>query len=303
MNGGERPLLDTETLLRLERLTLVAKSRIRGTLQGKRKSKQRGVSLDFADYRLYTPGDDVRQIDWNAYGRSGKPFIKLFHDERELQVRLWIDVSASMNTGGESSAGEDWNKLLHAKRIAACVGYMTLAGMDRVSAYTFADRTAAVLTAVRGKGAAQRLFRFLSDCAPGEAGDMERALTQPAVMPRQPGMTWIFSDFLYESGVKETLNKLLAAKQEVVVVQVLCPEELNPAYEGDLRLVDVETGAGKEVAMSGKALRAYKEALDAYTGGLRAFCHERGIAYALAPTNVSALEWLATTMRGTGVLQ
>lgn len=299
--NGEGLSLDSETLLRLERLTVAAKNRIRGTVQGKRKTRQLGASLDFADYRQYAPGDDIRQIDWNAYGRSGKPFIKLFHDERELQVRLWLDVSASMNTGGDSGGGR--NKLLHAKQLAAAVGYMALAGYDRVGAGLFGDRVSAMLPVMRGKASAQRLFRFLEEARPGLAGDMERALTDPGALPRQPGMTWVFSDFLYESGVRETLNALVAARQEVVVVQVLSPEELYPAYDGDLRLIDVETGGSKEVAMSGKVLKAYNEALDAYTGALRGYCHERGIAYALAPTHVPVLEWIATTMRKTGVLQ
>ncbi|MEF3303322.1 DUF58 domain-containing protein [Paenibacillus sp. GYB003] len=301
--NAEPLLLDSPSLLRLERMTIAAKNRIRGAMQGKRKSKQQGSSLDFADYRLYAPGDDIRQIDWNAYGRSGKPFVKLFHDERELHVRLWVDVSGSMNTGGGTSGAGGGTKLLHAKKLAACVGYMALSGYDRVSAGLFGDQVSALLPTVRGKAAAQRLFRFLAEGEPAAAGDIERALLQPIALPRQPGMTWIFSDFLYEKGVRETLNMLLAARQEVVVVQVLSPEELHPEYDGDLRLVDVETGAGKEVAMSPKVLKAYKEALDAYTGGLRAFCHERGIAYGLAPTNVSVLEWIATTMRGMGVLQ
>lgn len=299
--SGERLVLDSETLLKLERMVVAAKNRIRGTMQGKRKSRQTGASLDFADYRLYAPGDDIRQIDWNAYGRSGKPFIKLFHDERELQVRLWIDVSASMNTGGDSAGG--CSKLLYAKKLAACVGYMALAGYDRVGAGTFGDCPLEELPIMRGKASAQRLFRFLESAAAGGAGDMEKALAQPGSLPRQPGMTWLFSDFLYESGVRETLNMLLAAKQEIVVVQVLSPEELHPDYDGDLRLIDVETGFSKEVAMSGKVLKRYRDTLESFTNGLRSFCHERGIAYAVAPTNVPVLEWLATTMRRTGVLQ
>lgn len=302
--SADGPLLDSQSLLRLERMTVMAKNRIRGSTQGRRKSRQTGASLDFADYRLYAPGDDIRQIDWNAYGRSGKPFVKLFHDERELTVRLWVDVSASMNTGGETAGGAGAaNKLLHAKKLAACVGYMALAGFDRVGAGVFGDRVAGSLPVMRGKASAQRLFRFLAEAEPGTAGDVRKALTEPGALPRQPGMTWLFSDFLYETGVQETLNMLLAARQEVAVVQVLSPEELHPGYAGDLRLVDVETGVGKEVAMSAKVLKAYKEALDAYTAGLRGFCHERGVSYALAPTNVPALEWIATTLRQTGVLQ
>ncbi|PYI51730.1 DUF58 domain-containing protein [Paenibacillus flagellatus] len=299
--SGEALGLDTEMLVRLERMSIMAKTRVRGTMQGRRRSRQQGASLDFADYRLYAPGDDIRQIDWNAYGRSGKPFVKLFHDEQELQVRLWVDVSASMDTGGESSGGA--NKLRYAKTLASCIGYMALAGYDRVGAGLFGDRVAATLPMMRGKSSAHRLFRFLADAPAGREGDLHRALSQPGELPRRPGMTWLFSDFLYESGVRETLRLLLAARQEVVVVQVLSPEELRPSYEGDLRLIDVETGIGKEVAMSRGVLGAYREALRAYTESLRGFCHERGIAYAIAPTDVPALEWLAVTMRKSGVLQ
>ncbi|MEF3311733.1 DUF58 domain-containing protein [Paenibacillus sp. GYB004] len=293
--------LDSETLLRLERMSITAKTRVRGTMQGKRRSRQTGASLDFADYRLYAPGDDIRQIDWNVYGRSGKPFVKLFLDEQELIVRLWVDVSASMNTGGERSEGT--NKLDYAKRLAASIGYMALAGYDRVGAGLFGEQVSSTLPVMRGKASARRLFQYLSEAKAEQTGDLFKALGQPGTLPRQPGMTWLFSDFLYESGVYETLNMLAAARQEVVVVQVLSPEELHPELTGDLRLVDIESGTGKEVAMSGKVLKAYKEALDSYTGALRGYCHERGITYALAPTNVPVLEWIAGTMRSSGVLQ
>jgi uncharacterized protein (DUF58 family) len=300
--SAERLSLDTETLVRLERMSVAVKSRIRGLMQGKRRSRQTGTSLDFADFRQYMPGDDIRQIDWNVYKRSGKPFIKLFLDEQELLLRVWVDVSASMNTGGES-ATDRTNKLLHAKRLAACIGYIGLAGYDRVAAGVFGQDITATLPAMRGKGAAHRLFEFLAEATPEREGNIHRALSQPGAIPRQPGMTWLFSDFLYEAGVQEAISLLIAAKQEVVVVQVLSPEELHPQLAGDLRLVDVETGTGKEVSMSGTVLRAYQEALDSYTGSLRSFCHERNIAYALAPTNVPPLDWLVSTLRGTGALQ
>lgn len=298
--SAEKLALDSGMLAKLERMSIMAKNRVRSAMQGRRKSRQTGASLDFADYRLYAPGDDVRMIDWNAYGRTGKPFVKLFLDERELAVRLWIDASASMNTGGERSGGD--NKLRHAKRLAACIGYMALAGCDRVGAGAFGERVSASLPLMRGKASAHRLFRFLGEIQPEQEGNLEKAFGEPGALPRQPGMVWLFSDFLYENGIHEALHRLQAARQEVVVVQVLSPEELRPDYAGDLRLVDVETGTGKEVAMSGRVLKAYREALEAYTHGLRAFCHERGIVYALAPTDVPPLEWIGSSLRTGGVL-
>jgi len=298
--SAERLGLDAEALVRLERLSIAANVRVRGAALGKRRSRRTGSSLDFADYRLYAPGDDVRQIDWNAYGRSGKPFVKLFHDEQELPLRLWVDASASMNTGEDAFGGG--NKLAYAKRLAACVGYLALCGFDRVSAFAFGGETAAELPPQRGKGSAQRLFRFLADVEPGKEGDLYRSLAQPKALPRGPGMTWIFSDFLYESGIRETLNVLLAAKQEIVVVQVLSPEELDPRLAGDVRLVDVETDAGKEVSVSPRVLRSYREALEAHVGSLKAYCRERHIAYALASTDVPATAWVTSTLRGAGAL-
>jgi uncharacterized protein (DUF58 family) len=298
--SGDMLGLGSEQLFRLERLSIAAKSRIRGTMQGKRRSQMLGASLDFADYRLYVPGDDTRQIDWNAFGRTGKPFIKLFLDEQELHVRLLVDVSASMNTGEDASGAG--NKLAHAKRLAASIGYIALAGYDRVSAGVFGETVTASLPAMRGKGSAPRLFRFLAEAAPEPKGDLSRALARPGVLPRSPGMTWLFSDFLYESGVRETLNLLLAAKQEVAVIQVLSREELAPGYTGDLRLIDIETGTGKEVAMSARVLNLYRETLEAYTSELRAFCHERGIAYALAPSDVPPADWIQSELRASGIL-
>ncbi len=149
--------LDPKLLLRLEQMSLAAKRRTRGTMQGKRRSKQLGASLEFADYRMYAPGDDIRRFDWGAYARTGKPFIKQFMDEQELQVNLYIDVTRSMGFPLEEAAG---NKLMYARQLAACIGYMALSGYDRVSARLFSDRIVRELPMLRGKGSVHRLFRF-----------------------------------------------------------------------------------------------------------------------------------------------
>ncbi|MFD0869874.1 Uncharacterized conserved protein (some members contain a von Willebrand factor type A (vWA) domain) [Chlamydia abortus] len=292
-------LVPQEVLLRLERSSLWAKDRIRGTMQGKRRSKQMGSSLDFADYRLYTPGDDIRQLDWNAYGRTGKPFIKLYMDEQELQVSLYVDGSASMKFGA-SSRGV--NKYLFARQLAACIGYTALCGYDRVGIGVFSDRLYARLPMMRGKASAQRIFDFLARTESREAGDIAAALSHPSSLPVRPGMSWVFSDFLYESGVEQALSSLLAAGQEIAVVQVLSPEEVDPELFGDLRLIDVESGSGKEVAISGKIIKEYKAAVHQYTEALRKYCFERGIAYQLAITD-SPLSVTITEFRRSGLLK
>lgn len=344
---------DPQDLLRLERLALVSKSRVRGSMQGRRRSRQAGSSLEFADYRLYAPGDDTRQLDWNVFGRTGKPFIKQFLDERELQVHLYLDCSRSMDFGGDggflgsggsaeaaaagpggeaqaaaggtaapnpdaplpvrdSPAGppsasptvpRSGNKFLHARRLAAAVGYMALAGYDRAGVRFFGERVSRELPQLRGKGSASRLFAFLEETRPEAAGDIAAALMTPLAVPKQPGMAWVFSDFLYESGVEEALAYLQAARQEVIAVQVLSPEEVAPELFGDLRLVDSESGTGKEVALSPKVLGAYREAVRTYTDGLASFCRERGMGYICAVTDVPAMETINRLFRSGGLVR
>ncbi|WJH34622.1 DUF58 domain-containing protein [Paenibacillus sp. CC-CFT747] len=142
-------------------MSVAAKKRIRGTMQGKRRSRMLGSSMEFADYRMYTPGDDTRQLDWNVYGRTGKAFIKQFMDEQELQVHLYVDVSRSMDFGGTDSH-PDHSKFLYARRLAACVGYITLAGYDRVGVKLFGEDMIGQLPVMRGKGSASRLLPFWS---------------------------------------------------------------------------------------------------------------------------------------------
>lgn len=297
-------LLDPALMRRLDQLSIAAKSRIRGTMQGRRRSKDMGSSLEFADYRLYTPGDDTRQLDWHAYGRTGKPFIKLFMDEQELQINLWLDASESMNYGGkagENARGE--SKWDYALQLAAGIGYLTLNRYDRVSAAAFTTTMTKQLKLLRGKGSSHRLFEFLQSCSAQGKGDIGAVFRNGSVLPRQPGMTWLFSDFLYEDGVEEALKYLLAAKQEVVVVQVLAREELDPGFSGELRLIDSESKEVREVAMSSKVLQAYREAARAYTQSLRAFCHERGMTYLLAVTDVPVSDFLLGELRRGGLIR
>jgi uncharacterized protein (DUF58 family) len=297
-------LLDPALMRRLDQMSIAAKKRIRGTMQGKRRSRDIGSSLEFADYRLYTPGDDTRQLDWHAYGRTGKPFIKLFMDEQELQVNLWLDASKSMDFGRKEGAESvRLSKWEYARQLAAGIGYMSLNRYDRVSAAVFTTQMTKQQKLLRGKGSSLRLFDFLAGCQAAGAGDIGAVFRNPSILPRQAGMIWLFSDFLYEQGIEDALKYLLAAKQEVVAVQVLAPEELDPELAGELRLIDSESGAAREVAMSSKVLQAYRDAALQYTQKLRAFCYERGITYLLALTDVSPADFLLGELRRNGLVR
>jgi uncharacterized protein (DUF58 family) len=305
----------------LERLRLAAGGRIRGTLAGKRRSFTLGGSQEFADYRPYAPGDDVRRIDWNVYGRTGKAFLRQYWDEQELHVHLYLDVSRSMLGATRTAEG----KLLYMLRLAACVGYVALCGDDRLVIRQFDEQDVKrELGPLRGRVSVSKLFRYLAEAAresAGEAGresaeakgstanaslsleqasssylDMSIPFRKPGALPRRSGVCWVFSDALYESGVQETLLSLVASGQSVVLVQVLSPEELNPELSGELRLIDSELGTGKEVAISPRILARYREEAAAYQQELKAVCGEKGAVFVPLDTSIpikTALQRLA----------
>lgn len=301
MKTHSMSLLSQDMLYQLERLALVAKGRTSGVMQGQRRSKRMGTSLEFADFRAYSPGDDYRLLDWHVYGRTGKPFIKLFMDEQELMVNLLIDSSKSMDFGTDDGEHHG-HKFMYAKQLAACIGYIALVGYDRVSALFFSDEIYERLPYIRGRGSAQRLFHFLSTAELRQSGRLADALMQPANRTRRGGMTWLFSDFWYEEGVEEALTYLRAAGQEVVVVHILSCEEVEPQLAGDLRLIDSETESGIEVAMSSKVLNTYEKALQQHVHRLQRFCYEKDIAYINVRTDTPLTDTVYQLFRQSGLV-
>ncbi|WP_422658074.1 DUF58 domain-containing protein [Paenibacillus sp. EC2-1] len=313
-------LLPPEWMTRLERLSLGARTRVAGTLQGKRRSRRLGSSLEFADYRLYTPGDDVRRFDWGVYSRTGKAFVRQFMDEQELMVSIYVDCSASMNartstssldsspskggnTSREDSEGSKW---LLARQLAASIGYMALSSYDRLQVACYSRTLDSRLPVLRGKGAAHRLFSHLQQAPTGGDGSLAAALSVPGALPRLPGMTWIFSDFWLEGGEEElsrSLSLLAGAGQETVLVHVLSREELEPRLSGDLRLVDSERMTGKEVAITGRVLDAYREELENYRQMLARVCAERGMTYVLIPADMPLQEAVFGILASAGLVK
>ncbi|MHA0857185.1 DUF58 domain-containing protein [Paenibacillus sp. CMAA1364] len=291
---NEPYLLPTEWLPRLERLSLGAGRRVAGILQGKRRSHRLGSSLEFADYRRYTPGDDIRRFDWGVYSRTGKPFIRQFLDEQELMVSIYVDCSKSMDFGQRTGKGSsDGNqvvpsKLQYAKQLAASVGYIALCSYERLQVACYSGSMDSRLPIVRGRGAAHRLFQFLENASVGEVGSLTASFGEPGAVPRLPGMTWIFSDFWHQDEEEEigtVLSRLMAAGQEVVLVHIVSQEEMNPSFSGDLKLVDSELGTGTDVAITGKILRQYVAEWDKYYTHLSSYAADRGISHVLIPND------------------
>lgn len=265
-------LLDPAFLRQLERLSLVNKRMIRGTQSGKRRSRHAGSSLEFADYRSYTPGDDLRLLDWPAYARTGKLFLKTFLDEQEWHLSLYLDRSKSMAFGSPS-------KFRLMLQVAAALGFLALHHVDRLSVYAFDEHIQARLTNLWGKGKMKELLHFLDGLSPGETGSLNQALGQHRALSKRPGLSIILSDFLFEDGYENGLRLIQAARQEVLLVHILAEEERNPLLQGDLRLVDSETQEGREVTFSPSLVAKYKQALQHYQADLASFAKKRGIGY------------------------
>ncbi len=278
-------LLDENTLRKLERLALLSRRALAGQLQGERRSPKRGQSIEFADFRPYTRGDDFRRIDWNAYARLERLFVKLFVEEEDLTVHLLVDTSRSMDWGAP-------NKLHFAKRAAAALGYVALHGLDRVTVTAFAPQggTAPRFPARRGTAAAPALFAFLEDLPLSPRTDLAPRLRRYALQAARPGPLLLFSDLL-DPTWREGLHALTARGFEVTVLHILAPQEDDPDLSGDLTLRDVESGARLELSADNATLRRYRRTLEAWQEEIARFCAARRAVY-LRVTSDTPLEGL-----------
>lgn len=290
------PLLESSFLRKLDRLAIVTRRAMAGDTQGERRSPRRGASVEFADFRPYAPGDDIRQIDWNLYARAERFYLKLFVAEEELAVHLLVDTSASMDWGSP-------NKLRYARQLAGAFGYIALANLDRVSVTAFgAGPGAGQLPGVRGRRGAVPLLGFLQRLGPGTGGDLTKACQRYAQTAGTPGPLLLCSDLL-DAGWKEALSALAARPFEITVMHTLAPQELEPELDGDFKLVDVESGAPVEISADLDLLRRYRENLATWRAEIDSFCAGRGIAYIPVDTAVPVEEFVLGRLRRRGVLR
>src|SRR6266404_1683639 len=299
-------LLTPELLRRLEQFQLLAARRAKSSARGERRSRARGQSVEFADYRNYTHGDDFRYLDWNLYGRLERLFLKLYEEERELPVRIFLDASESMTFGMPV-------KFDFARQVAAAVGYVALCGYDRVSVIPFPDMlqepmseselkthelaARGALRSVRGRKSALQFFQNINQLTAGGATELNEALRRGALQVRQAGVAVVLSDFLDPAGYESGLTALVGRGFQVNAVQILAPDELNPAAYGDLRLIDSETGAQQEVTFGKYRLKAYQQTARNFCQRLREYCSGRGCNFFLAPSDTPLEELLLKQLR------
>jgi uncharacterized protein (DUF58 family) len=288
-------VFDEAFLRQLERLQLIMRSPVRGGLKGGRRSVKRGQSVEFADYRDYALGDDLRQLDWNVYARLERLFVKLFIEEEDITVTLLVDASASMATGRPE-------KLVFAKRAAAALGYIGLASEDRVVVSALAGRIARRRAGLRGSSRVFRLLADLSAIGPvGGPTDLVAAARHAAAQLHGRGVVVLLSDLL-DPAADRIIRELAATGSELVVLHILSPDELDPVLEGDLRLVDTETGEGVDVTVDLPTLDAYRERLSAWKAGFAELAAKRGAMYVDLASDVNLAELMFAELRRRRVL-
>jgi uncharacterized protein (DUF58 family) len=292
-------LLTPELLRRLEQFQLLAARRAKSSAKGERRSQARGQSVEFADYRNYVAGDDLRYLDWNLFGRLERLFLKLYEEERELPVRIFLDCSESMNFGVP-------RKFDFARQIAAAMGYVALCGFDRVTIVPFPNEgenitTSGALRAVRGRKSSLQYFQNITRLQCGGAASFNEALRRGALESRQSGVAVVLSDFLDPAGYDKGITALVGRGFQVNAVQILSPEEIAPGTFGDLRLVDAESGAMQEVTFGKYRLNAYQQTVQNYIQKLREFCATRGVNFFSVSSAMKLEELLLKQLRASEV--
>jgi uncharacterized protein (DUF58 family) len=279
-------LFDETSLRKLHQLTLVT-SRVRaGALRGERRSLKRGAGLEFADFRDYVPGDDLRRLDWNVYARLDRPYIKLREEEEDLAVHILVDASKSMDWG--EGPQHKFNFALH---LAAGLGSIGLGTGDRISVGMLSEvRTSEVLrgtseVSLRGQQYVMHLLKFLEAQQAAGQTNLETAVRRYLVRPRRPGLVILISDLLSPYGYQSALKTLQQRGHEVAIVHVLSPDEVDPPLAGDLKLIDVETGLAQEVSLDSGLRTAYRERVQAWRAEAQTFCHARGVRYLAVQTD------------------
>jgi uncharacterized protein (DUF58 family) len=296
MNQRTTELLEPNFVRRLDQLELISRKIFAGKLRGERRSKRKGESVEFADYRGYVAGDDLRYLDWNIYARLDTLFIKLFLQEEDLHVSVLVDTSRSMDFG-------EPGKSLYARRIAATIAYIGLVNLDRVSLYGYATGLTRELAGVRGRRWMAKVIDFLSSLENDGVSHFESAARQFALRHPQPGIVLVLSDFFEKDGYEQGLRYLLGRRYDIYAIQMLSPEEIEPTLAGDLQLKDVEDGDLADVTIGRALIRRYRRNLEAYCAALKEFCTARGISYLFTSTAVPFESVVLSYFRRRGLLQ
>ena len=300
MDTGTMPdtstLLPPELLAKLEAMELISRKIFRGRMKGERRSPRKGQSVEFADFRNYVPGDDLRFVDWNTYARLERLFLKLFLEEEDLHFYALIDTSASMDFGTPT-------KLYYAKQLAAALAFIGLVRSDRVRIETLGQPGSQAAPVFRGRRSLWRMLDHLETIIPGEPVPLAEGVKNFCLRNPGKGIVVLLSDLMEKSGYEAALKYLVSRNMDVYVVQILSAEELDPDVQGDLRLVDCEDGDTAEVTISVPLMKRYKQTLATFVDSIRDFCNRRGMVYLLARNDVTVEELVTGFLRTRGLVR
>ena len=272
------PLFDDEFLKKLDYLNLIAKRLVFGRQQALRSSVKKGASTEFREFRNYVHGDEPRAIDWTVYARLGEVVVKLFRQEEELDLYLLLDRSRSMDFG-------EPNKFRLARQIAAALAYIGLCNMDSASVLPFADSLDTGLTHLRGRGRVFGLLEYLQELKAAATTDLAMTAREFVARVRRPGLVVLISDFYGLQSAERALDQLRFYKHQVYVIQLASPWELDPTIRGELRLVDAESNAHRDLVISPSMLKRYKKAFAQFHEDLRQYSMKYSIGYARSSTD------------------
>lgn len=266
----ENKIFDSEFLKKLDNIALSARITMNSGASGGRKSKAKGSSVEFADYREYSIGDDFRRIDWNAFGRFDKLFVKLFMEEREALVNVFVDCSKSMDFGNPK-------KSLTALKLSGVFAFLALNNLDRVCINGIKETSINQSVPVTGKNMFYRCLDFLSGIQFSGNTNINACMKKKNLQNR--GISIIISDFFSEGGIEEGIKYLLYKNQQVILIHVMSPEELKPALYGQVRLVDSESREGRNMTITPTMLKYYEKKLNAFINDIKSFSSKMGVTY------------------------
>lgn len=269
--------LNDEFFSRLETLSLELRADLAGFFGGKHLVRTYGQTVEFADYREYMLGDDIRRIDWNLYSRFEKYFLKLFTDERQMHTQIFIDCSASMGKDNPAKAA-------YTLAVAAALGYLSVHNMDKVSYHLIrGERAENPFGTIVGKRAFFNAISQLEEMTYEGESDLRRSIVETETGSND-GLTVIISDFFTDTDWKKAVDYLCYKKRQVLLVQVMTPEEADPLYSGRVNLIDSESSdisdfKNMKIKIDRASQNAYEDALNDLLDGLHAFCNSRGAAF------------------------
>lgn len=260
-------VFDEDFFKKLESISIKARMTLTDGAAGGRKSKAKGSSVEFSDFREYTPGDDFRRIDWNAYGRFDKLFLRLFMEEREALLNIFFDCSKSMDFGEK-------NKAAMSLRVAAILTYLALNNLDRVCLNKVQENTVIPSSSLMGKSSFQKALQFLEKSDFSGNTNLAESIKRKDLKSR--GIAVVISDFFTSGSIEEVIKYLAFKKQQIILIQVLCDEELDPQLGGQVRLVDCETGDEMNLTITPKLLKTYEQKLKGLQTGVKTAAKKYG---------------------------